>query len=100
MRMSQEFILKDVFVKYEEIKIGEQIGEGSFGIVFKATFRGAQVSHDLSSSLCAPMESLPSVYIYLLTLSFDFGYNRTFTSGGAEEAEEPDVHAAHRQRNR
>ena len=42
-RLQQEFILKDVFVKYSEIKIEEQIGEGSFGVVFKASFRGAQV---------------------------------------------------------
>ena len=43
-RLQQEFILKDVFVKYEEIKIEEQIGEGSFGVVYKADFRGAQVA--------------------------------------------------------
>jgi serine/threonine protein kinase len=43
-RLQQEFILKDVFVKYEEIKIEDKIGEGSFGEVFKASFRGAQVA--------------------------------------------------------
>eukprot|EP00595_Chromulina_sp_UTEXLB2642_P002500 CAMPEP_0196765304 /NCGR_PEP_ID=MMETSP1095-20130614/7970_1 /TAXON_ID=96789 ORGANISM="Chromulina nebulosa, Strain UTEXLB2642" /NCGR_SAMPLE_ID=MMETSP1095 /ASSEMBLY_ACC=CAM_ASM_000446 /LENGTH=289 /DNA_ID=CAMNT_0042123137 /DNA_START=1096 /DNA_END=1962 /DNA_ORIENTATION=- len=42
--MQQALILKDVFVKYDEIKIESQIGEGSFGVVFKATFRGAQVA--------------------------------------------------------
>ena len=31
--MQQALILKDVFVKYDEIKIEEQIGEGSFGVV-------------------------------------------------------------------
>ena len=43
-RLQQEFILKDVFVQYNEIKIEDQIGEGSFGVVYKATFRGAQVA--------------------------------------------------------
>ena len=42
--MQQALILNDVFVKYEEIKLEEQIGEGSFGVVYKATFRGAQVA--------------------------------------------------------
>ena len=43
-RLQQEFILKDVFVKYEEIKVEDKIGEGSFGEVYKASFRGAQVA--------------------------------------------------------
>lgn len=42
--LQQELILKDVFVNYKEIKLEGKIGEGSFGIVFKATFRGAQVA--------------------------------------------------------
>jgi serine/threonine protein kinase len=42
--MQQALILNDVFVKYEEIKIESRIGEGSFGVVYKATFRGAQVA--------------------------------------------------------
>lgn len=42
--MQQALILNDVFVKYEEIKLEQQIGEGSFGVVYKATFRGAQVA--------------------------------------------------------
>lgn len=42
--MQQALILNDVFVKYEEIKIESKIGEGSFGVVYKATFRGAQVA--------------------------------------------------------
>lgn len=41
--LQQSLILKDVFVDYAEIKIDSQIGEGSFGVVYKATFRGAQV---------------------------------------------------------
>jgi serine/threonine protein kinase len=42
--MQQALILNDVFVKFEEIKLESQIGEGSFGVVHKATFRGAQVA--------------------------------------------------------
>lgn len=42
--MQQALILNDVFVKFEEIKLESQIGEGSFGVVHRATFRGAQVA--------------------------------------------------------
>ncbi len=42
--IQQDLILRDVFVPYEEIKIEGKIGEGSFGVVFKGTFRGAQVA--------------------------------------------------------
>ncbi len=42
--MQQALILNDVFVKFEEIKLESRIGEGSFGVVHKATFRGAQVA--------------------------------------------------------
>ncbi len=42
--LQQALILKDVFVKYSEIKIEEQVGQGSFGVVYKATYRGAQVA--------------------------------------------------------
>jgi serine/threonine protein kinase len=42
--MQQALILNDVFVRYDEIKIESKIGEGSFGVVYKATFRGAQVA--------------------------------------------------------
>lgn len=42
--MQQALILNDVFVKYDEITIEEKVGEGGFGVVFKATFRGAQVA--------------------------------------------------------
>lgn len=42
--LQQSLILKDVFVNYDEIKVESRIGEGSFGVVFKATFRGAQVA--------------------------------------------------------
>lgn len=42
--MQQALILNDVFVKWEEIKLEAVIGEGSFGVVHKATFRGAQVA--------------------------------------------------------
>ncbi len=42
--MQQALILNDVFVKFDEIKLESQIGEGSFGVVHKATFRGAQVA--------------------------------------------------------
>ena len=42
--LQQGLILKDASVKFEEIKIEKQVGEGSFGIVYKATFRGASVA--------------------------------------------------------
>lgn len=42
--LQQDLILRDVFVNNDEIKLEEKIGEGSFGVVFKATFRGAQVA--------------------------------------------------------
>jgi serine/threonine protein kinase len=42
--LQQSLILKDVFVNYNDIKIDSRIGEGSFGVVFKAYFRGAQVA--------------------------------------------------------
>lgn len=42
--MQQALILNDVFVKFDEIKLESKIGEGSFGVVHKATFRGAQVA--------------------------------------------------------
>jgi hypothetical protein len=42
--MQQALILNDVFVKFEEIKLESKVGEGSFGVVHKATFRGAQVA--------------------------------------------------------
>jgi organic radical activating enzyme len=38
LRLQQEFILKDVFVKSEEIKVDRQIGEGSFGVVYKVRY--------------------------------------------------------------
>lgn len=41
--MQQALILNDVFVRFEEIKLESIVGEGSFGVVHKATFRGAQV---------------------------------------------------------
>ncbi|RYH22699.1 hypothetical protein EON65_18835 [archaeon] len=44
LNMQQALILNDVFVKFDEIKLESKIGEGSFGIVHKATFRGAQVA--------------------------------------------------------
>lgn len=53
--MQQALILKDVFVKYEEIKIESQIGEGSFGVVYKASFRGAQVAVKQMRSLFAEL---------------------------------------------
>ena len=42
--LQQGLILKDVSVKWQEINIEKQVGEGSFGVVFKATFRGASVA--------------------------------------------------------
>jgi len=42
--MQQALILKDVFVKFEDIKMESKIDEGSFGVVYKAMFRGAQVA--------------------------------------------------------
>eukprot|EP00981_Chlorochromonas_danica_P015381 scaffold11846_cov149-Ochromonas_danica.AAC.12 len=44
LNMQQALILNDVFVKFDEIKLESKVGEGSFGIVHKATFRGAQVA--------------------------------------------------------
>lgn len=44
LNMQQALILNDVFVKYDEIKLESKVGEGSFGVVHKATFRGAQVA--------------------------------------------------------
>lgn len=42
--MQQALILNDVFVKWDEITLEGIVGEGSFGVVHKATFRGAQVA--------------------------------------------------------
>lgn len=42
--LQQDLILRDVFVNNDEIKLEEKIGEGSFGVVYKASFRGAQVA--------------------------------------------------------
>ena len=50
--LQQSLILKDVFVKYEDVKLERQVGEGSFGIVYKATFRGAQVGRRVCMCMC------------------------------------------------
>ena len=42
--LQQGLILKDASVKFNEIQIEKQVGEGSFGVVYKATFRGASVA--------------------------------------------------------
>jgi hypothetical protein len=42
--IQQALILNDVFVKWDEITLEGIVGEGSFGVVHKATFRGAQVA--------------------------------------------------------
>lgn len=42
--IQQDLILRDVFVNYSELTLEGKIGEGSFGVVHKATFRGAQVA--------------------------------------------------------
>lgn len=49
--MQQALILNDVFVKFDEIKLESVIGEGSFGVVHKATFRGAQVAVKMMRSV-------------------------------------------------
>ena len=41
--MQQALILNDVFVKFEEIKLESIVGEGSFGVVYKASFRGVSL---------------------------------------------------------
>ena len=43
-QLQQGLILKDVSVKWKEIEIEKQVGEGSFGVVYKAVFRGASVA--------------------------------------------------------
>lgn len=42
--LQQGLILKDASVKFKEIKLERQVGEGSFGVVYKALFRGASVA--------------------------------------------------------
>ena len=42
--LQQGLILKDASVKFKEIKLEKQVGEGSFGVVYKALFRGASVA--------------------------------------------------------
>jgi predicted outer membrane repeat protein len=42
--LQQGLILKDASVKFKEIKLEKQVGEGSFGVVYKAMFRGASVA--------------------------------------------------------
>lgn len=42
--LQQGLILKDASVKFKEIKLERQVGEGSFGVVYKAMFRGASVA--------------------------------------------------------
>lgn len=43
-QLQQGLILKDVSVRWKEIEIEKQVGEGSFGVVYKAVFRGASVA--------------------------------------------------------
>lgn len=53
--MQQALILNDVFVNYDEIKFEVKVGEGSFGEVHKATFRGAQVAVKKMRSMFAEL---------------------------------------------
>ncbi len=60
--LQQSLILKDVFVNYADIKVESRIGEGSFGVVFKATFRGAQVDVVASIFYCLMFVFLDHFY--------------------------------------
>lgn len=42
--LQQDLVLRDVLVDFKQIELEEKIGEGAFGDVWKATFRGAQVA--------------------------------------------------------
>lgn len=42
--LQQDLVLRDVLVDFNQIELEEKIGEGAFGDVWKANFRGAQVA--------------------------------------------------------
>ena len=42
--MKQELVLRDVLVPFENLKLENQIGEGSVGVVYKAVYRSAAVA--------------------------------------------------------
>ena len=42
--LQQSLVLKDVLVNYAELRLEAAVGEGSFGVVHRAWFKGAQAS--------------------------------------------------------
>eukprot|EP00520_Triparma_pacifica_P008612 CAMPEP_0118649434 /NCGR_PEP_ID=MMETSP0785-20121206/9702_1 /TAXON_ID=91992 /ORGANISM="Bolidomonas pacifica, Strain CCMP 1866" /LENGTH=1849 /DNA_ID=CAMNT_0006541723 /DNA_START=454 /DNA_END=6003 /DNA_ORIENTATION=- len=42
--LQQQLLLKDVAVPIEEVNVGEEIGSGTYGVVYKGTFRGSAVA--------------------------------------------------------
>jgi hypothetical protein len=40
--LQQSLVLKDVLVNYAELRLEAAVGEGNFGVVHRAWFRGAQ----------------------------------------------------------
>lgn len=42
--LQQQLLLKDVAVPIEEVNIGQEIGSGTYGVVYKGNFRGSAVA--------------------------------------------------------
>jgi len=42
--IAQQLFLKDVSVNYDEVELGEQIGAGTYGVVYKGIWRGSAVA--------------------------------------------------------